>query len=221
MGTKNAFNAWMAGEPYWAEEAHEHTDADPGTKPCLNWLTDGAVKCVRCRRGRPVTCIGWVPLYRELDGKPIIVIVHEHVADLLKGIVHPQYVLVGRVDNKSSVFIKKSESNLVMRTDKDSRKRRIDVVPDLLTMWGLPELNEWLRGQQPGQVQEEEPPPVLRQRLSVPPPTTKIEALAIDAEKKIGSSYLLDVDTLQVEIEQRKKYAEKNGHHHTNGEDQS
>src|SRR5215471_14294164 len=81
-GLKGSFTAWLAGEPYWCDEAHEHTDLDKGTKPCLHWITDGALKCARCRKGRPVKCIGWVPLYRELDHKPIVVIVHESAGSL-------------------------------------------------------------------------------------------------------------------------------------------
>lgn len=221
FGTKNAFNGWLAGEPYWADEAHEHTDEDPGTKPCLHWLTDGALKCRRCRSAKPTKCIGWVPLYREIDTAPVIVIVHENVSDTLKGLRYGHYVLVGRVSSKSSVFVKKSESHVTMVTDKESRKRPVNIVPDLLQMWKLPDLNEWLKGSRGAVEDTSEAPFGLKQRLSVPPPTSKIEALAIDAEKKIGDSYLLDMDTLQVSIDQRRKHAEKNGHHKPNGEDQS
>lgn len=145
-GLKNTFGAWLAGDPYWAL-AHEHTKATPGTKPCLEWLTDGAVPCPRCRpQVRPVW-IGWVPLYREIDHKPIMVIVHESVMDLLAGLGYPTHVLVGRVDENSSVFVKRSDNAVSFATGNQQRKCAVDITADLLTMWGIPALERWLLDQ--------------------------------------------------------------------------
>lgn len=142
-GLKNTFGAWMAGDPYWAL-AHEHTKATPGTKPCLDWMTDSVVRCSRCRPHVVPTWIGWVPLYREADHKPILVIVHESAMDMLSGLTYPTHVLVGRVDENSSVFVKRSDNALSLRTDNEQRKRPRDITCDLLTMWRLPELESWL-----------------------------------------------------------------------------
>jgi len=145
-GLKASFTAWLAGPVYWAE-AHEHTEKQPGTKPCLDWITHGELRCPRCRPHIVPTWVGWVPLYREIDHKCIIVIVHESVMDLLAGLTYPQCVLVGRVDPKSSVFVRKSDNPVSMRTENEQRKCPVDVTRDLLTMWRIPELERWLLDQ--------------------------------------------------------------------------
>jgi hypothetical protein len=213
-GLKGSFSAWLAGEPYWCDEAHEHTDKDPGTKPCLHWLTDGALTCRRCRQGRGVKCIGWVPLYREQDCRPIIVIVHESAADLLRGLKYPQYVLVGRVDAKSSVFVRPGDNPLSLVTDNPCRQRPVDITNDLLSMWQLPELNEWLkRGSRPAPVACEKVPGGTSWRLSVPPPTTDAEALAVDAHRTAGGDGASGVDDALQRAVRRAGGPPQNGKH--------
>lgn len=144
-GLKSGFHGWLAGPPYWCEEAHEYHDRIGPTKPCLHWLTNGEVHCDRCRKQPKVTCLAWVPLYREVDTHPVLVIVHEVAADLLAPLRYPDYCLVGRIDATSSVFVRKSDNRLSLVTEKESRKRPVDVTGDLISMWNLPELNDWLR----------------------------------------------------------------------------
>lgn len=155
-GLKSTFGAFMAGDPYWCL-AHEHTKATPGTKPCLDWMTDGALRCPRCRPHTMPTWVGYVPLYREADHAPILVIVHEAAMDLLTGVTYPAHVLVGRVEDNASVFVKRSDTRLSFRTDNEQRKRPRDVTGDLLNMWRVPELERWLMEQR-----REEPAPVLK-----------------------------------------------------------
>lgn len=144
-GLKSAFGAWLAGPAYWCEEAHEYHERIGPTKPCLHWLTGGEVRCDRCRKQPKVSCLAWVPLYREVDSKPILVIVHEVAADLLAPLRYPDYCLVGRIDGVSSVFVRKSDSPLSLQTEKECRKRPVDVTSDLIGIWNVPELNDWLR----------------------------------------------------------------------------
>jgi len=142
-GLRNTFSAFLAGPVYWAE-AHEHTKTQPGTKPCLDWITDGALRCPRCRPMVLTTWVGWVPLYREVDHKCIIVIVHESAMDLLEGLSYPMCVSVGRVDEKSSVFVRRSDNPVTFKTENEARKRPVDVTRDLLCMWRIAELDRWL-----------------------------------------------------------------------------
>ncbi len=144
-GTKGSFTAHLAGEPFWAR-AHEHKPEQPGTKPCLTYLTDGAIRCPRCKPLFVPPWIGWVPLYRELDGKAVIVIVHEGASDLLAPLKYPVRVLVGRCDDTSSVFVKRAESQVTFKTEIESRKNPRDITCDLLMMWGIPDLNDWMMG---------------------------------------------------------------------------
>lgn len=148
FGLKNSFGGFLAGDVYWAEEAHEHKEHDPGTKPCLHWISDGALLCKRCRRGAKATCIGWVPLYRAEDHSPIIVIIHENVMDLVSTLKYRDYCIIGRVTPKSSVFVKRSDTPQTFKTENEKRKRPVDITRDLLTMWQIPELNEFIARQE-------------------------------------------------------------------------
>jgi len=142
-GLKGWFTAWLAGPIYWCQ-VHEHTQKQPGTKPCLDWITDGALRCPRCRPLVVPTWVGYVPLYREQDHKPVIVIIHESVMDLVAGLSYPVPVIVGRVDAQSSVFVRRNEGGAVFKTDNSARRRPVDVTRDLLCMWRIAELDRWL-----------------------------------------------------------------------------
>jgi len=142
-GLKGWFTAWLAGPIYWCQ-VHEHTKKTPGTKPCLEWMTDNELRCPRCRPQFVPTWVGYVPLYREQDHKPVIVIVHESVMDLLAGLSYPDGVIVGRVDENSSVFVRRCDTAAMFKTDNAARRRPVDVTRDLLTMWRIPELDRWV-----------------------------------------------------------------------------
>lgn len=165
VGLGKAWFGTLAGEVYWCL-AHEHTEQDHGTKPCLNWLTDGALRCRRCSRVKPPAWIGYVPIYRELDGRPVVVIVHECAADLLDGLRYPQTVFVGRVDATAGVFVRAAKDQVTFKTEIESRKRPIDVTPQLLAMWKLPDLETWLSSR--GRVATAEPLP--EKQTDGPPP---------------------------------------------------
>lgn len=145
-GMKNVWTGWLAGEPYWAL-AHEHKPpAVIGTKPCLVWISDGALACPRCKPQVRPTWIGWVPVYREQDNAPCIVIVHESVMDLLTGLTYGTRVMVGRSVETSSVYVRRAESQAPrFQSDHEQRQGPRDVTPDLLQMWGIPVLDQWLK----------------------------------------------------------------------------
>lgn len=144
-GLKNVWTGWIAGEPYWAL-AHEHKPpAVIGTKPCLTWLTDSAIPCPRCRPKECPTWIGWVPIYREVDHEPCIVIVHESAMDLLAGLTYATRVMVGRTDDTSSVYVRRAEEQRpVFASTHEQRQGPRDITPDLLQMWGIPALDHWM-----------------------------------------------------------------------------
>jgi hypothetical protein len=94
FGTKPVTNwfGWLAGEPQWVLA---HTQPLP-SKPCLTWITSNQLKCVRCTSHTQPEWIAYVPVYRERDGAPVVVIVHESAADKLEGLKYPDYVMVLR-----------------------------------------------------------------------------------------------------------------------------
>lgn len=188
-GTKGGFAAWLAGDVYWAL-AHEHTERQPGTKPCLDWLTDGTLRCPRCRGPKQPTWIGWVPLYREQDHAPILVVIHQNAHDLVRELRYPDYVLVGRVADKSGVFVRKTDLQMPFKTENAARKQAVDITANLVVMWKIPQLEEWLHKcdkiNRRLQAEAEED---TRMRLSVPPPTSAVERLAIHAEKNAPANW--------------------------------
>lgn len=213
VGLSKTWNGWMAGEVYWCK-AHEHTDALPGTKPCLDWMTEGALRCPRCKPHVLPTWVGYVPLYREVDHKPVVVIVHESVMDLVKGLKYGDFVLVGRADDKSSVFVRLSESPQMFRTDQEQRKQPCNLNASLLTMWQMPLLERWLLdARRETATAAQGKPDAVQMRLSVPPPTTAIEAIAIDAHRNPPSDWSELVGNVLNKAAQRGAKPSKNGHH--------
>lgn len=205
FGLKHVFTAHVAAEPYWCK-AHEHNERERGTKPCLNWMTDGAVPCQRCRPGVVPTDVCYVHLYREFDGKPVLVIVHDSAADLLAGVEYGVEVLCGRLEPKSSVFVKPAPNGKRMVTALPQRQRPIDIAVSLLNLWKIHALTEWY--QRRGARAD-----VARHRLSVPPPTTDVERLAIHSHQADNGRWDQAVMESVKRAEQRKREAERNGKH--------
>lgn len=217
-GLKNTFTGWLAGDTYWCEEAHEHKPPHLiGSQPCVHWMTNGELKCARCRKQPQVKVLGWCPLWREQDHKAIIVIVHKNAADHLRGLGFGEFVTVGRVDAVSSIFVRSALPKLVMRTDNEYRKRAVDITDDLLSMWKLPELNEWLRrGAAPTSEKKVSSNEVeLRQSNG-----EEFGPMYRNAAARYGGSNESDsagIGDASNRIFNRAKDAEKNGKHNTEG----
>lgn len=217
-GLKNGFSAWVAGETYWCNEAHEHKPPHHiGTKPCLHWMTSGELDCPRCRKQPETKCVGWLPLYREEDTHPIIVIVHEVVFDLVRSLRYGERVMVGRVTPTSSVYVRKSDTQILFRTDTESRKRAVDITHDLLSMWQLPDLNAWLKcqgranaGQEVANASEE----TIERAKEEFSPLLRAAAIRHGA---VSSSDNSGVGDAQERIFNRVTSAERNGHHKPTG----
>lgn len=218
-GLKNSFSAYVAGETYWCEEAHEHKPpAFRGSQPCLHWITNGELRCERCRKQPAVLTLGWLPLWREQDHSPIMVILHQDVFDLVRDLRFGQSVTVGRVSEKSSVYVRPTEPVSWFKSANPFRQRAVDITKDLLTMWRLEDLNEWLR-RKPREAAAPEPleytPEQLdraKQQFSAP---WRAAALRYGAVKDDGADA---VDTALKGALERTKKAEKNGKHTNEGE---
>jgi hypothetical protein len=215
-----AWYAWCAGEPEWYE-VHEHTDRQPGTKICVDWATDGALECPRCRPFLKTTTCAYVPLYRELDLKSCLVICHDSVSDLLADLVFGTPVMVGRVSSDASVFVRRTESMAKFASALPDRQGPCNLLPSLLSMWKYPQYEQWLmtRHRAPVAATTTEPivPPVVAQRLSVPPATSEVERLAIHAHQTdpvFGGS----IDDVTKKIKARVEKNGKNGKPPKNGD---
>jgi len=137
------WQAWVAGPCQWVM-GH----SKPPSKPCLDRMTCGALLCTRCAKGHEARKMGYQPLYRHSDTKPVVVIVYEEEELFTREFALHQMVTVGREgDDSDSVFLRpvigqypKYQTTLFERT------RAVDCTDSLLTMWALPEWTAWVKG---------------------------------------------------------------------------
>lgn len=213
-GTRNAFNAYVAGEPFWCEEAHEHKPPIFfGTQPCLYWITNGALDCPRCKKQPATKVVGWFPVWREQDQKPCIVILHQEAFDQVRDLNYGDPVLIGRVDEVSGVFVQKLSCVARFTTENPHRKHAQDITRSLLAMWRLPELDLWLKSAPAPEVEpqsHEHSPEEVEAAKKQFSSMNRAAALRWGAVKTDGPQLVGDVNAAFVEEVKR---AEKNGQH--------
>jgi hypothetical protein len=103
------------------------------------------VKCPWCAKGIETREIGYVPLYRELDGKPCFVVVHDHARPQLDVLKLHVRVMVGRgADKNDTVYVLKAlAQNPMFQSHLPERFKPADLTRTLLTVWGIADLAEW------------------------------------------------------------------------------
>lgn len=136
------WHAYTAGSPSWFDC---HTKGR--TKPCLHVMTAGELPCERCAESKPIEVIGYLPLYREIDARPVMVILHEEQrerADVLR--LHSR-VLVGReIDKADGVWVAPAlKPTPAFHSTLQERNRPADLTETLLRLWGIPALVDWYR----------------------------------------------------------------------------
>lgn len=208
-GTPNGttWHAYIAGPCLWLDC---HTKGR--TKPCVRCVTNGEVPCHVCNAFNEPVETGYQPLYRECDGKPVVVIVHEYSRDIISSLKFHARVVVGRGRVQSDpLFIQRSMNQEPRYTTTiPHRLRPADPTESLLTTWKLPELTAWYyskktRSDNAVSLPEPDPGPLA----ITPPPAAPLEVKgpmdkyhdaeerakkeAADEELKIGGTmdYLL------------------------------
>lgn len=115
------------------------------TKPCLAHVTGGELVCERCNAGEESAETGFLPLWRELDWRPVFVIVHSAAREAIDALRHRQRVLIGRGAHKSDgvyAITPPKVQGTISSTD-PAKLREQDVTPSLLRVWKIAELTEW------------------------------------------------------------------------------
>lgn len=136
----SVFKAWFAGGAFWTR-----THGEKPSTPCLEEITAGALACAKCAALVPTVLIGYVPIYREEDNKPCLVIVHEDQWDAILGLPKWQPILVGRGSGRGDgVWVRRWETLARYQTTLESRQRIPNLLPSLLRMWKLPALTQWV-----------------------------------------------------------------------------
>ena len=186
---------------------------------CLHWFTDGALYCERCRRQPAVEKMWYCPWWREEDGAPLLTICRNAAADFVKELKYGEAIYCGKVDKLSSNFLKPSGIKQKFTSGHPLRQREVEILPTLLMVWKFPQLDKWCQEQDRAERYKATPDPAAKsQTLSVPPPTSEVEALAIDAHRRFGHMSADGVDEAIKKIVVRKNDAEKNGKHTNEGE---
>ena len=159
--------AHMAGPIHWFT-CHEMKR----TKPCLHVISDGELTCQWCGAEVATRVMGYVPLYRELDGKPVMVLVYEDAREELDRRRLHERVLVGRgPDCNDTVYILRSTSQEPSYQSRlPERLRPADLTRTLLVIWRLPELSQWYR---------------VTEGIEVPEPKSKPSEKARDMANRI------------------------------------
>lgn len=167
-------SGYLAGPAMWFW-SHQSTR----TKPCLHVITGGVLHCPRCVSQSQPCDIGYVPIYREVDGRPCFVLVHEHVRESLATLKLHERVVVGRERGSAEgVWVQRAmQQTPRYHSTIASRYQPLDLSETLLRVWNLPELTRWYRehGGHP------QPAPVI-----VPPSTA---APADDVLRSDGEPY--------------------------------
>jgi hypothetical protein len=154
--SKSKWTGWLAGDPVWLLC---HTGTSP-TKPCLRWITHAQIDCPRCVSMGAPKWLAYVPVYRESDHAPCLVIVQESGRDLLEGLGFAAHVVVMREDGDADgVCVRKSVSGQAFKSIRPARQAPADITQTLLAIWQLNELTEWYRCQSPGSSAAPSPPP--------------------------------------------------------------
>lgn len=134
------WRAWVAGACHW------FTVHPKGkTKPCLHEMTKGELTCERCDAGHGWEIAGYMPLYRESDARPVMVIVHEYTRELVDQLKLHSRVLVGRGEDKTDgvYVIPNPDQRPPYTSTLPERMRPADLTETLLRVWRLPDLVTW------------------------------------------------------------------------------
>lgn len=135
--------AYVAGFTKWVI-AHP---SDRGTKPCLHWMTQGELPCKFCAANKCPCELGYVPLYRGIDARPMLAIVYSAERGTIDALELFDRVTVGREREKGAqIWIRRTmEQEPKWTTTLPHRKCAASPDASLLVLWGMPELVAWLQ----------------------------------------------------------------------------
>lgn len=140
------WHAFIAGPCLWLD-----CHCTGRARPCLHALTGGELTCEACNSGSVAAPTGYQPLYREVDSRPVMVIVHDYVREQVDALRFHQRVLVGReVGRGNSLWIAPALSPTPRFTSTlPDRNHPADLTSTLLRVWKVPALTEWFNQTHP------------------------------------------------------------------------
>jgi len=148
------WEAFIAGPTWWG-----YLHMTKPSKPCVYEITNRALECRFCASGKARVPVakGWVPLYRLVDGEPVMVPVDEAQRDKIDNWRVFTKVTVGRARGKNSgVFIQMCTSQEPKwGSTLPERTVEADVTESLLRVWGVAEVTSFFSGASDNAVSQE------------------------------------------------------------------
>lgn len=132
--------AYVAGPTQWFI-AH----ASSRTKPCVHWMTKGAIACKLCAKEKERETVGYVPLWRGVDWRPKFVIVYGSEREHIDPLENLRRVIIGREKELGArIYVRTATcQEPAFNTTVERRRLPQDITDTLLTIWGIPELRAW------------------------------------------------------------------------------
>lgn len=180
-----SWRAYIAGPCLWIR-AH----GTGKTRPCLDWLTDGALMCDHCQKGQESQLVGYQPLWRETDGRPCCVIVHADQRESVDSFKRPAGIQVCREFGVGNgVYFRKPMSALpVFHAVHPAKLCDADMTDSCLRMWKIPALVSWYLAK-PGSKQGGVIHPPKSPAITLPFPVTNPTDPASEEGESLGEQF--------------------------------
>lgn len=204
--------AHIAGPILWLEC---HTKGY--SKPCLHWITRGELVCKRCHPLDPKEDLGYIPIYRERDGKPGFCVVKDYARDIVDKIALHARIVIQRGEEKSDgLSVNPSTDGRRYHSTRADFMQSVDLTPSLLRVFAMPELTQWYYRTQLGR----EPPAELPKGTAVNDKGEPFSPTMQGAAKRWGAEVILDAIGRGGESLSNDEFAaqvKSNGKHSANG----
>lgn len=206
--------AYYAGGAQWFI-AHP---SDRGTKPCLCWMTKNALSCRFCAANKCPVNLGYVPLWRAIDWRPLLVIVYQEEREWIDKLQLHDRVQLGREkESGARIWVRRClDQEPRFSTTLARRMVTQDITPSLLRLWKLADLNAWLNSQSDNALSQPQPAPVKSDGKPFDAMhRAAAERVANKEEPPKGTGEVFDVITERMKNKTRDLKPSKNGKHET------
>jgi len=180
----------------------------------LAGVPGGELECPRCGSLKPAEQTGYLPLYREVDGKPCCVLVHEYTRDAVDSLRFHRRVRIGRGSGVTDgVWVREDPvQKPAYQTTVPHRMRPADVTPTVLVLWAIPELIAWYNLTEKNPTGPVSYTPLKQEALPVEP---EARPVAVDDDPRA----VADRDAIKAIMARRREVVEPsaNGKHKPNG----
>lgn len=132
----------MTSYPCWLKC---HTKPKTPSKPCLKWISDGALPCPRCNSDWFTENLGYFGVCRETDTADKLVVIREAVRDLSEGLKFGDYICISKEKggfDLPHIYRHSKQKKLV--TSLPRRKTPADLEYSLLQIFKIPELTSFM-----------------------------------------------------------------------------